>query len=235
MYLKTVTTHGFRAATEVPLTCELPGRFSVLLGANSGGKTTLIDSIVLAHRDVFPGTPRPSAVLLSKDVTARTIDIEYTLEDPEPSPLGMLCDSTVRVPAWTTTLTTSMGRVAATRGEAPGEGVLPVLYLSPTRNPAVDLAGREAHLIVELLRSQAYRDRNDKSLKDLRGLLGGPHRIGRVEVARARRRATSSGDVGRADRRRSRQDPVLGDDIRRRFVPRSRVRVPDGCRWRRAH
>jgi putative ATP-dependent endonuclease of the OLD family len=173
MYLKNVQTHGFRAASVDPLRCELPGRFSVLLGGNGGGKTTLIDSIVLAHRDVFPGTIRPSAALLSKDVAARSIEIEYTLETPETSPLGMLCDSSVKVPAWSTTLTSSMGRISASRGDAPGEGILPVLYLSPTRNPAADLAGREAHLIVELLRSQAYRDKGDKSLKDLRGLLGG--------------------------------------------------------------
>lgn len=173
MYLKHVQTHGFRAASVDPLRCELPGRFSVLLGGNGGGKTTLIDSIVLAHRDVFPGTQRPSAALLSKDVTARSIDIEYILETPETSPLGMLCDSSVKVPSWSTTLTSSMGRISASRDDAPGEGILPVLYLSPTRNPAADLAGREAHLIVELLRSQVYRDKGDKSLKDLRGLLGG--------------------------------------------------------------
>jgi putative ATP-dependent endonuclease of OLD family len=173
LYLKSVTVHGFRAANEHPLECELPGRFSVLLGANSAGKSTIVDSIVMSHRDVFPGTPRPSAAVLSKSIPTRTIDISYALEDPDTSPLGLLCDSTVRVPEWTTTLSRSMGRVAASQGDAPGDGLLPILYLSPTRNPALDLAGREARLIVELLRSQAYRDKGDKSLKDLRGLLGG--------------------------------------------------------------
>lgn len=173
MYLKSVAVHGFRAANEQPLVCELPGRFSVLLGANGAGKSTIVDSIVMSHRDVFPGTPRPSASVLSKDVPTRTIDVAYALEDSDLSPLGLLCDSTVRIPEWTTTLSTSMGRVAASQGEAPGQGMLPILYLAPTRNPARDLAGREARLIVELLRAQAFRDRGDKSLKDLRGLLAG--------------------------------------------------------------
>jgi len=47
------------------------------------------------------------------------------------------------------------------------------MYLSPTRHPAIDLGGREAQLVVELLKSQGLRDRGDKSLRDLRGLLGG--------------------------------------------------------------
>ena len=50
---------------------------------------------------------------------------------------------------------------------------LPVLYFSPARNPSLDLGGREARLIVELLKSQGLRDRGDKSLSQLRGLLGG--------------------------------------------------------------
>ena len=35
MYLHKVITHGFRAASDVPLECELPGRFSVLVGPSS--------------------------------------------------------------------------------------------------------------------------------------------------------------------------------------------------------
>lgn len=173
MYLKTVTVHGFRAASEDPLECVLPGHFAVLAGANSAGKSTIVDSIVLAHRDVFPFTPRPPAAALSRTVANRSIDIEYALEDEDASPLGTLCAATGQVPRWSTSLSTSMGRVSASPSGSLGEGQLPVLYLSPTRNPSFDLGGREARLIVELLRAQALRDRGDKSLKDLRGLLGG--------------------------------------------------------------
>ena len=173
MYLERITVHGFRAASEDPLLCVVPGRFSVLAGANSSGKSTIVDSIVLSHHDVFPFTARPAAAALSKTVANRTIDIAYALEDADASPLGLLCESTAQVPAWTTLLSRSMGRVSASPGHALGDGRLPVLYLSPTRNPAIDLAGREARLIVELLRAQSLRDRGDKSLRELRGLLGG--------------------------------------------------------------
>lgn len=173
MYLQKVTVHGFRAASEDPLACVLPGRFAVLAGANSAGKSTIVDSIVLAHRNVFPFVPRPSAAALSTKVPARTIDVEYALEDDDASPLGALCASSVQIPSWSTSLSSSMGRVSASAAGSLGEGQLPVLYLSPTRNPSFDLGGRESWLIVELLRSQALRDRGDKSLKELRGLLGG--------------------------------------------------------------
>lgn len=173
MYLQKVTVHGFRAASEDPLACVLPGRFAVLAGANSAGKSTIVDSIVLAHRNVFPFVPRPSAAALSKVVPVRTIDLEYALEEDDASPLGVLCASAVQVPSWSTSLSSSMGRVSASPAGSLGEGQLPVLYLSPTRNPSFDLGGRESWLIVELLRSQALRDRGDKSLKELRGLLGG--------------------------------------------------------------
>ncbi|MDE0614959.1 MAG: AAA family ATPase [bacterium] len=66
-----------------------------------------------------------------------------------------------------------MGRVSASRTEAISEGLLPVLYLAPTRTPTTELSGRDARLIVELLRSQALRDRGDRSLRELRGRLGG--------------------------------------------------------------
>lgn len=173
MYLQKVMVHGFRAAVEDALECVLPGRFSVLAGANSSGKSTIVDSIVLAHRDVFPFTPRPSAATLSTVVANRSIEIEYALEESDASPLGMLCASTVQPLTWSTMLSTSMGRVSASQSGSLSDGQLPVLYLSPTRNPSLDLGGREARLIVELLRAQALRDRGDKSLKELRGLLGG--------------------------------------------------------------
>lgn len=173
MYLEKVTVHGLRAASDEPLECVLPGRFCVIAGANASGKSTIIDSIVLAHRDVFPYTSRPAAAVLSKTVSNRSIDISYALEDADVSPLGSLCLMSSNIPDWSTSLSTSMGRVAPNGADGLADGQLPVLYLAPTRNPAVDLAGREARLIVELLRAQALRDKGDKSLRELRGRLGG--------------------------------------------------------------
>ena len=173
MYLEKVVVHGYRAAANRPLECQLPGRFAVLAGPNSSGKSTVVESILMAHRDVFPFFGRPTSAGLSRSVASRTIDVTYSLETPDTSPLGELCRSDGRVPQWTTELSSSMGRISASRTESIAEGQLPILYLSPTRNPAADLAGRDARLIVELLRAQALRDRGDKSLKDLRGQLSG--------------------------------------------------------------
>lgn len=173
MHLERVVVHGLRAASEVPYSVELPGRFAVVAGANAGGKSTLVDATVLAHHDVFPFTPRPSSAVLSHTVATRTIEVTYALPDADPSPLGDMLSAQGTAPTWVTTLTSSMGRVSASSTQELKNGQLPILYLSPTRNPSIDLAGREAQLIVELLKSQGLRDRGDKSLKELRGLLGG--------------------------------------------------------------
>ncbi len=173
MHLEEVVVHGLRAASEAPYKATLPGRFAVVAGANAGGKSTLIDGILLAHHDVFPFTPRPSSAVLSRSVGTRTIEVSYALPPTDLSPLGDILGAHGLAPTWLTTLTSSMGRVSASSRQELRNGQLPVLYLSPTRNPSIDLAGREAQLIVELLKSQGLRDRGDKSLKELRGLLGG--------------------------------------------------------------
>jgi putative ATP-dependent endonuclease of OLD family len=173
MHLEQVIVHGLRAASEAPYKVEVPGRFAVVAGANAGGKSTLVDAIVLAHHDVFPFAPRPPSAVLSQAVATRTIEVAYTLPAADPSPLGDMLRAQGAAPTWTTTLTSSMGRVSASSRQDLRNGQLPVLYLSPTRNPSVDLAGREAQLIVELLKSQGLRDRGEKSLTELRGLLGG--------------------------------------------------------------
>ena len=41
MYLSTVTVEGFRASATDAINCPFPDRFSVLLGSNNAGKTTV--------------------------------------------------------------------------------------------------------------------------------------------------------------------------------------------------
>lgn len=173
MHLEKIVVHGLRAASEVPYEVHLPGRFAVVAGANSGGESTLVDAIVLSHHDVFPFTRKPSSAVLSRTVATRTIDVGYSLSSSDPSPLGDMLSAQGTTPSWAATLTSSMGRVSIASNQELRSGQLPVLYLSPTRNPQTDLGGRDAQLIVELLKAQGLRDRNDKSLKELRGLLGG--------------------------------------------------------------
>ena len=69
MHLRRVTVEGFRAAASAPLTVEFPGRFSLLVGANGAGKTTINDAIYCAHRERFPRLqPSDSAVYLESVV-----------------------------------------------------------------------------------------------------------------------------------------------------------------------
>jgi putative ATP-dependent endonuclease of OLD family len=82
MHLSRVVVSGLRASAETPMSCTLPGRFSVLIGANGAGKTTLTDALYLAHPGSrFPVLPRPtSAVLAPPDAgVERSIDITYAL------------------------------------------------------------------------------------------------------------------------------------------------------------
>ena len=168
MYLSRITVAGFRAAAYSDLECEIPGRFSVLLGANSTGKSTVSEAILLAHRDVFPSVPRPPAAVLSKSIQDRRVEVKYEWEDDERVPLWGMKKLQGPPPTWTTTLSSGMGRVQT---ESPDrhrpESQLPVLYLSPTRVPSYDLGGRDSRLVVELLRAQSLRDNGSKSLAPL--------------------------------------------------------------------
>ena len=49
MHLSRVAVSGLRASAETPMSCDLPGRFNVLIGANGAGKTTLTDALYRAH------------------------------------------------------------------------------------------------------------------------------------------------------------------------------------------
>ena len=46
MYLRDLTVRGFRAGARQDLVCTFPGRFSVLLGPNNVGKTTVCDALI---------------------------------------------------------------------------------------------------------------------------------------------------------------------------------------------
>jgi putative ATP-dependent endonuclease of OLD family len=175
VFLSKVGVEGFRAASTHRLECALPGRFSVLLGANGSGKSTVADAITVTHADVFPWRSRPSSAALSKLITDRSISIDYAFEDKELIDLWRMCKAQGAAPHWVTSLTPSLGRVAANTlsGNRNAFGsLLPVLYLSPTRNPTTELSGRNAQLLVELLRSENLRSKGSRSLAGLRKHLG---------------------------------------------------------------
>jgi putative ATP-dependent endonuclease of OLD family len=184
VYLSSVAVRGFRAAAEHELVCELPGRFSVLLGDNDSGKTTVADALYLAHPHTFPALPRPGAATLGP-VTPRHVEVAYRFE-PDPlheGPLGRwLSAASLPAPRWTRMLQRSMGRVRAQMVETPAEVTDPIrlIYLPAARNPLGELARRDAQLMVEVLRAGELDRHGRRSLSGLRAaaglLLGGDDR-----------------------------------------------------------
>lgn len=111
MYLAKIVVDGFRAAAHGPLECELPGRFGVLLGPNSTGKSTITDALAIAHADVFPWKPRPSSAALTRD-RPRMIEVRYQYEDGETLPIWRERRAQgVPAPTWTRRLYSSLGTV----------------------------------------------------------------------------------------------------------------------------
>lgn len=171
MHLSSVTVRGFRAGANEEFTCTFPGRFSVLLGANNAGKTTVCDALYLAHPHRFPQLPRLSIAVLGD--APRSIDVSFDFEEDGPEgPLGesLLAQSQLP-PLWSRSLERSLGSVRAV-GIEDGHHVddTRLIYLPAHRNPVDELARREAEVLVELLRSEQDRRHGHRNLAELRGL-----------------------------------------------------------------
>lgn len=171
MHLSKVTVQGFRGGARANLTCAFPGRFSVLLGPNNAGKTTVCDALYLAHPHRFPQLRRPSAAVLGE--APRTIYVEFSFDEEGPEgPLGeSLLAQSLAPPHWSRPLERSLGSVRAV-GIDDGHQVdeTRLIYLPAHRNPVDELARREAEVLVELLRAEQERRRGHRNLADLRAL-----------------------------------------------------------------
>ena len=169
MHLSSIEVCGYRASAEGLLRCEFPGRFSVLVGPNGGGKTTICDAIYLAHSRRFPALPMPSADTLG--ARPRQIDVEFAYgPDSAESTLGTRMRSEAMAsPSWQRSLVRDLGSVRSRFVEAPeyADNLL-VLALPATRNPIDELARREARSLIELLRAEQQRRSNHRNLVGLR-------------------------------------------------------------------
>jgi energy-coupling factor transporter ATP-binding protein EcfA2 len=87
VHLSSIAIEGYRASAFTPVTCQLPGRFSLLLGANGAGKTTINEAIVHAHPQRFPRLPAVDAAVLGPP--PRAVRVEYAYE-PDPTAEGAL-------------------------------------------------------------------------------------------------------------------------------------------------
>lgn len=114
MHLKRLDIQGYRAAAEIPMTVDFPGRFSLLLGANGSGKTTISEAILHAHRHRFPRLAAIDAATLGPP--PRAVGIEYAFDD-DASKEGALGRALRRTgyaaPRWSRPLERSLGRVRA--------------------------------------------------------------------------------------------------------------------------
>ncbi len=168
MYIEQVVVNGYRASAKNSIECRFPARFSVLLGANNSGKTTLCEALYYAHPHAFPTIPRPSSALLGDN--PRTIDIRFQFEQ-DPSHEGPLGQSLLDPPKWTRRLQSSLGKLRVAGVEA-AQGVhsTRLIYLPALRNPVDELARREAEVLVQLLRAEQERKSNHRNLGDVRSL-----------------------------------------------------------------
>lgn len=180
MYLSRLLVSGLRASADNSIDISVPGRFAVLLGANSAGKTTFSQGAHLAHPKTFPRVTRPSAEALGSG--ERLVEVEYRFaDDPDrEGPLGRryhIEDGRIRpgeiAAAWTRTLYRDLGQVGARFVDDGSEdrrraGDMRFIYLPATRNPVDELGRKEARILVELLRAQQQRLGKGRDLTDLR-------------------------------------------------------------------
>jgi putative ATP-dependent endonuclease of the OLD family len=181
VYLSKLIVRGLRASAGPELEVPVPGRFSVLVGANNSGKTTVCDAAYLGHTVVFPRLPRQSAAGLGSGT--RSIDIEYSFEAEASAegPLGrqLWAQSGIAAPGtvaawWSRGLSRDLGAIRATT-LVPHDVADSVrfVYLPAWRNPLDELARREARILVELLRAQQQRMTGSRNLAGLRARASG--------------------------------------------------------------
>lgn len=181
MHLSRLRVQGLRATAHGEMEINLPGRFSVVIGANGAGKTTVSEALYLSHRRTFPQLPRPSAAALGPP--ERRIDVEYSFasDATDEGPLGVALQAqsgrsspgTVAT-SWTRTLHRDLGRVRAeTLLASDIERALLLIYLPAWRNPLDELARREARILVELLRAQQQNRGRGRDLTSLRARASG--------------------------------------------------------------
>jgi putative ATP-dependent endonuclease of the OLD family len=188
MFLSRIRIDGYRAAADVPIVCELPGRFAVLAGGNGMGKTTIADALYMSHAERFPLLPRfPAAALgetprsLAATYSLNSVGVESDLGAELAAALGL--DPGTEIGTLEASLERSLGTVAVKREfhQSLSDRVR-ALFLPASRNPLHELSRREAVVLVELLRAEQERQHGNRNLTDLRaratavleGLLGDP-------------------------------------------------------------
>lgn len=172
MYLKRIRIEGYRASASSPMTCELGGRFSLILGANGAGKTTINEGIALAHPRRFPSLAPIDASALGNPPRSVQVEYAYEAEESAEGAFGrFMRRQGLGAPKWSRSLERSLGRVrAGTPLESASEyEALRLVHLPALRNPVDDLSRRDARILLELLRADERRHPETGGLRALRG------------------------------------------------------------------
>lgn len=171
MYLRRVEVEGYRASANGPISCELGGRFSLILGANGSGKTTINEAIVLAHPRSFPRFTPIDATALSAPPRAVRVEYAYETDTAKEGAFGTFRKRQgLAAPKWGRPLERSLGQVRAGRPlEPPAEyDNIRLVHLPALRNPVDDLSRRDARILLELLRADERRHPETGGLRSLR-------------------------------------------------------------------
>jgi len=172
MYLKRIRIEGYRASANSPMTCELGGRFSLIVGANGAGKTTINEGIALAHPRRFPSLAPIDANALGSPPRSVQVEYAYETEESDEGAFGRFRKRQgLGAPKWSRPLERSLGRVrAGTPLESASEYEdIRLVHLPALRNPVDDLSRRDARILLELLRADERRHPETGGLHALRG------------------------------------------------------------------
>lgn len=191
MHLSSLRVRGLRASADGELEIILPGRFTVLVGANASGKTTVSDAMYLVHAKRFPQLPRFAAAALGEG--ERLVEVEYSFDADSSveGPLGrhLQAQTGRNVPGtvatmWSKTLRRSLGRVATQNlTHTDLEESMYLVHLPAWRNPFDELARRETRILVELLRAQQQNLGRGRDLTGLRSRASAARVVGDGRLA----------------------------------------------------
>lgn len=176
MYLSEVKIRGYRAAANNEISVSLPGRFSLIMGANGSGKTTINEAIVLAHPKVFPRLARIDATALG--ISPRSVEVKYQYE-PDDTTEGVFAkqrrERGISAPEWKRTLERYLGAVkpGEIEGSMTDANAVRLVYLPAMRNPVDDLSRRDSRVLLELLRAASRQGGETKGLSELRSMAEG--------------------------------------------------------------
>ena len=171
MRLKKITVEGYRAAAQAKISCEFKSRFSLILGANGSGKTTINEAIALAHPTRFPWMPPIDASVLGSSPRKVTVEYAYEKEESEESVFEkQLKSRQIPAPNWESMLERSMGSVRVRRkttNDVPRDNIR-LIHLPAVRNPIDELSRRDTQILLELFRAVERASSGKASLASLK-------------------------------------------------------------------